>query len=152
LSNGSEAPDPETDPEFAGFTHWRFPDLSVFHAHGEATVAAFLSTFRSFLSDPTPNVLWDLRECPLSNLAHDKLHWGVSQAMRSDTRKRPRGRSAFVCRGESDYNVMRILIAYAEAHRYGIDLAAFRDIDEARRWLDGEYPPTDRSRRATATR
>jgi hypothetical protein len=145
LSNGPESPDLEADPDFAGFTHWRFPELTVFHAHGEATVAAFVSAFQKFLSDPTPQVLWDLRECPLSNLAHDKLRWGVSQVVRSDVRKRPRGRSAFACRRESDYNVMRILIAYAEAHGYAIDLAAFRDVDEARRWLGGGSPP-DRSK------
>ncbi len=145
MSNGPQDPDPEADQEYAGFTHWRFPDLTVFHAHGEATVGAFVSAFQKFLSDPTSNVLWDLRECALSNLAHDKLRWAVSQAMRSDLGKRSTGRSAFVCRRESDYNVMRILIAYAEAHGYAIELAAFRNIDEARRWLDGE-PPPDRSK------
>jgi hypothetical protein len=55
--------------------------------------------------------------------------------MGSDLQKRPSGRSAFVCPSDADFNTLRIFIAYAEANNYRIELAVFRDIDEARHWL-----------------
>ena len=84
-----------------------------------------------------------MRECSVSRLAHGQLRWLVGQLMRSDSKKRPAGRSAFVCPGDADYNVLRVLIAYAEANGHAIELAVFRDIDEARVWLFD-----DRSREA----
>jgi hypothetical protein len=139
LTTGPEAPNPEAGLHLDGFTRWRFRDLTVFGVGSEATVAGFVTVFREFLSDPTPHVFWDMRECSLSNLAHDKLRWLVRQLMRSDLDKRPSGRSAF-CPGDADYNILRILIAYVEANGYGIELAVFRDIDEARRWLFNDPP------------
>ena len=144
MTERPEASRPEADPQLDGFSRWRFRDTTVFGVGGEATLTGFATIFREFLSDPTPHVLWDMRECSLSRLAHGRLRWLVSQLMRSDIQKRPSGRSAFVCPGDADYNVLRILIAYAEASGYGIELAAFRDIDKARRWLFND-PSRNRS-------
>jgi hypothetical protein len=141
LTTRPEASNPEADSHLDGFTRWRFRDVTVFGVRGEATLTGFATVFREFLADPTPLVLWDMRECSLSRLAHGRLRWLVSQLMRSDLQKRPSGRSAFVCPADADFNVLRILIAYAEANGYAIELAVFRDIDEARRWL-----PIDPSR------
>jgi hypothetical protein len=144
LNNSPEAPYPVAGAELAGLTRWRFRDITVFGVNGEATLTGFVSTFREFLLDPTPRVLWDMRECSLSSIAHGKFRWLISQLMRSDLQKRPCGRSAFLCPEDADYDMARMLIAYAEANDYGIELAVFRDIDEARRWLFDD-PPNDRS-------
>jgi hypothetical protein len=116
-------------------TRSRDAGITLFALGREATPAAFVAAFRELLSDPTPHVLWDLRECSLSRLSHDQLRWLVSQLMRSDFRKRPGGRTALVCSGDDDENVMRLLVAYAEANDYPIDLAVFRDTGPARLWL-----------------
>jgi hypothetical protein len=137
-----EAPTAKADLYFDGFARWRFSDTTVFGVRGEATRAGFARVFQEFLSEPTPNVLWDMREYPLSRLAHHQLRSLVSQLMRSDLSRRPAGRSAFVCNSEADHVVMRILIAYAEANDYRIELAAFREIDEARRWLSLSAVPS----------
>lgn len=112
--------------------------MTVLRVREEAVPTGLVTTFREFLADPTPRVLWDLREYKLSRLANEQLRWLVSQLLRSDTEKRPTGRSAFVC-SEADRNVMRILIAYAEANDYGVELAAFLDFEEARRWLEDDH-------------
>jgi hypothetical protein len=131
----TEAAHAEADPHLDSVVRWRFRDTTVFGVRGEATLAGFARVSREFLADPTPQALWDMREYSVSSLARGQLRWLVGQLMRSDPRKRPRGRSAFVCPGDADYNVLRVLIAYAEAHGYGVELAVFRDIDEARGWL-----------------
>jgi hypothetical protein len=114
--------------------------VTVFRVRGEAGPTGFVKSFRDFLSDPTPRVLWDMRECGLSRLAHDQIRWLVSQLVRLDLRTRPSGRSAFVCPSEDDHNVMRLLIAFAEANGYRIELAAFRRVEEAQRWLAHDLP------------
>jgi hypothetical protein len=142
----TEAPTPKADLHLDGFTRWRFPDTTVFGVRGEATPAGFALVFREFLSDPTPHVLWDMREYSLSRLDHAQLRFLVSQLMRSDLQRRPAGRSAFVCTSDADFNAMRILIAYAEANDYRIELAAFRNIDEARQWLSAGSSKTHEGR------
>jgi hypothetical protein len=139
----TEAAHPEADPHLESFTRWRFRDTTVFGVRGEATLAGFASVAREFLADPTPHALWDMRECSVSRLAHGQLRWLVGQLMRSDLQKRPTGRSAFVCPGDADFNVLRVLIACAQANGHGIELAVFRDIDRARGWLFDD-PPRNR--------
>jgi hypothetical protein len=131
----TEAEPSRADPHLDGFIRWRFRDTTVFGVRGEATLAGFAMASREFEADPTPHALWDMRECSVSRLAHGQLRWLVGELMRSDLRRRPTGRSAFVCPGDADYNVLRVLIAYAEAKGHAIELAVFRDIDDARRWL-----------------
>lgn len=128
------AADPEADSRLDGITRWSSRDVTVFGVHSEATPAAMVTGFREFLSDPTPLVLWDMRECSLNLVRIDELHWLVCRLTRADHRKRPSGKSAFVCSDE-DHNVVRLLVAYAEASDYGIKLAAFTSIDVAQRWL-----------------
>jgi hypothetical protein len=129
------AAQPEADPHLDGFIRWRFRDTTVFGVRGEATLAGFAAISREFQADPTPHALWDMRECSVSRLAHGQLRWLVDQLMGSDSKRRPTGRSAFVCPGDADYNVLRVLIAYAEANGHAIELAVFRDVDQARVWL-----------------
>lgn len=155
MTTSPEASSPETDSHFDGFTRWRFRDVTVFGVNADATLAGFARTFRDFLSDPTPRVLWDVRECSLSRLVHGHLRWLVGELMRADLQKRPRGKSAFVCPRDDDYNTLRILVAYAEANDYRIELAVFRDIDEARCWLFDDRSrdrPTETATRAAAGR
>ncbi|HUL79827.1 MAG TPA: hypothetical protein VL691_21360 [Vicinamibacteria bacterium] len=112
----------------------------VFRVRGEATPAVFMDGLRALLADPTPCVLWDLRGCRLSGLGRDQLRRLVSRLMRSDLSKRRAGRSAFVCGTDEDRNVMRLLVAYAEASDYGIELAVFGDLERAERWLEDSHP------------
>jgi len=134
LTTRPEASNREADPLLDGFTRWRFRDVTVFGVHGDATPIGLMTVFREFLSDPTPLVLWDMRECSLKLLTVDELHWLVCRLTRADHRERPSGKSAFVCSGE-DRNVVRLLVAFAEANDYGIDLAVFTHLDAAQRWL-----------------
>jgi hypothetical protein len=98
--------------------------------------------FREFLADPTPRVLWNMQQCSLSPFGREELRSVVSRLMRLDHRKRPGGRSAFVCARDHDQNVMRVLIAYAEANDYAIELAVFRELEEAQEWL-AQHPGSD---------
>jgi hypothetical protein len=125
---------------FSNVTRTRDGDLTVLTVRGEATPAMLIGAYRELLAEPTARVLWDMRNGWLARLAHDQLRWSMSQLVRSGDGKRPHGRSAFVCRTESDRNVMRLLIAYAEANGYRIELGAFSDIEKARHWLAGGSP------------
>ena len=119
-------------------TRIRDGSITTFRAHGAAAPEVLIAALREFLAEPTPHVLWDLRECGVAYHAHGRLPSLVSQLIRADHSKRPSGRSAFVCSCDVDFNVMRNFIAYAEANEYGIELAAFLDLGAARRWLGDE--------------
>jgi hypothetical protein len=54
------------------------------------------------------------------------------------------GRSAFVCNSDAACNAMRILMAYAEANDYRVELAVVRDIDEPQDWLSSGPTKTPR--------
>ena len=112
----------------------------VFRVRGEATPAVFMDGLHAFLADPTPCVLWDLRGCRLSGLGRDQLRWLGSRLMRPDHSKSRVGRSAFVCGTDEDRNVMRLLVAYAEASDHGIEIAVFGDVVRAERWLEDSHP------------
>ena len=122
---------------FVGFFRRRSDDLTVFEVHGSVTPARVVSMFRQFLGNPTPFALWDMRGCSLAPFVDSDPRWVVGQLMRLEGsgRRRVNGRSAFVCPRDADAAVMRKLIASAEASAYGIHLALFRDIDDARCWL-----------------
>jgi hypothetical protein len=125
----------EVQPQLVGFSSKRVGDVTVLEVRGTAKVGDVVAIFREFLAHPTPLVLWDMRGYTLSHLADDDLRTLVSQLMRMDREKRLYGRSAFVCPRDADYFVMRMLILYMEANDYGLHLAVFRDIDDARCWL-----------------
>jgi hypothetical protein len=112
----------------------------VLRVRGEGTPDVLVAAFREFLAEPTTQVLWDLRECRLGLLTLEQMRDLVSRMMGVDRRHRTSGRSAFLCAREEDVTIMRILVAYAEASGYGIDLAVFDDLAAARRWLGGRPP------------
>jgi len=118
-------------------TRTREGSLTAFRVRGEGTPDVLIAVFREFLADPTPKVLWDLRECRLGLLTLEQMRDLVSRMMGVDRRGRTKGRSAFLCTREEDVMMMRILTAYAEANDYGIELAVFDDPAAARRWLSG---------------
>lgn len=122
---------------FVGFFRTRCDDLTVFEVHGALTPARVVSLFRQFLVNPTPFALWDMRECSLDSFAEGELRWVVGQLTQAEVggRRRTTGRSAFVCPRDSDAAAMRQLIAHAQSGDYGIHMALFRDIDDARCWL-----------------
>ncbi len=127
----------ESLTQFVGFFRRRYDDLTVFEVHGVVTPARVVSLFRQFLANPTPFALWDMRGCSISSFEDAELRWVVGQLVQleGNGRKRVNGRSAFVCPRDADAAAMRKLIACAEADDYGIHLAHFRDIDDARCWL-----------------
>jgi hypothetical protein len=130
----------EVDPQLPGFTRWRLEGLTVFRVQGEATSDGFLMVFRGFLFDPTPQVLWDLREYSLFHLPLDEMRWLVGALTRLDLRKRPRGRSAFVCSSDEEQAHLRVFTSYAEANDYPIKLAVFGDMEQAKGWLTADLP------------
>ena len=127
----------QTEPStpFVGLFRKRAGNVTFFEVRGEATPGGVLALFRQFLADRTPLALWDMRQFTLSHLADDELRWLVRQLMELQSERRVYGRSAFVCPRDADNDVLRTLIAYAQAEGYGIHLAAFREIDDARCWL-----------------
>jgi hypothetical protein len=135
--------DEGSSPDLHGIPRERSREATVFRLHGDATPIGLVTIFREFLADPTPLVLWDMREGSLKPLTIDELRWLVSRLTRANHRKRPTGKSAFVCSDE-DYNVVRLLVAYAEANDYAIELAVFTNLEVAERWLFDE-PSKNRS-------
>jgi hypothetical protein len=109
--------------------------VTVFRVRGEASPAALIDAFREFLADPTRLALWDMRGCALARLDHDQLRPFVRALKRCDHSKRPRAKTAFVCRSEDDATVVRVLIAYAEAEEYATEMAVFGNVTRAQHWL-----------------
>jgi hypothetical protein len=120
---------------FTSVTRTRDGGLTLFRVRGEATPSVFIDAFRDFLADPTRLALWDMRGCRVARLDHDQLRRLVGGLMRCDHSRRPRGRTAFVCRSEADRNAMRLLVAFAEATKYPTDMAVFGNVTQAQRWL-----------------
>ena len=116
-------------------TRTREGELTLFQVRGDPTPHLLLDALREFLEDPTRLVLWDMRACRFGRFDPDQLRKAFDGLMRSDHSKRPQRRSAFVCRGEGDCAVVRLLVAYAEARHYPADLAVFSNITQARHWL-----------------
>lgn len=120
---------------FTSVTRTREGGLTVFKVRGEANPSAFIDAFRDFLTDPTRLALWDMRGCQLARLDPDRLRQLVGDMKRFDHSKRPRAKTAFVCRTEEDANVMRLLVAYAEADEYATEMAVFGNVTPAQHWL-----------------
>jgi hypothetical protein len=116
-------------------TSTREGDLTVFQVRGDAVPSVLLDAFREFLEDPTRLVLWDMRGCAVARLDHDKLRSLVSQVKKSDHSRRPRGKSAFVCRSDEDRNVARLFVAYAQVIGFEEESAVFGNVTQARHWL-----------------
>jgi hypothetical protein len=123
-----------TEAQPVAFSADLVDDITIFEVRGAATPADVIAIFRGFPDRPTPLVLWDMRAYDLSHLADELPRW-ASDLTLPNCGRRLHGRSAFVFSRDADAYVMHMLIAHAEASGYGIPLAVFRDIDEARRWL-----------------
>jgi len=82
-----------------------------------------------------------MRGCQMARLDHDQLRRLVGGLMRSDHSKRPRGKSAFVCRTDNDRAVASLLVAYAEASDYRAEMAVFGSVAQARHWLAADSRP-----------
>lgn len=125
----------DPSPRVGAQVRERSAGLTVVEVQGEATAAGFAEIFRQFVEDPTPLVLWDLRELRLSHLTDEELRYLVRHLVRLDRVRRRHGRAAFVCSRDADDRAIRMLIAHVQANDYGIRLAAFRDVYDARCWL-----------------
>jgi hypothetical protein len=134
LATRSERGKGEAVP-FTSITRIREGRVTVFRVRGEATPSAFIDAFRDFLADPTRLALWDMRGCQLARLDPDRLRQLVGDMKRFDQSKRPRAKTAFVCRTEDDANVMRLQVAYAEAIDYWTEMAVFGSVAQAQHWL-----------------
>lgn len=112
-------------------------DLTVFQVRGEVGAPAMIAAFREFLADPTRLALWDMRGWG-ARVDLERLRPVVDSIKRSDHSKRPRPKTAIVCRSEGDANAIRLFVAYAQAEQYATEMAVFGNVTHARRWLAAE--------------
>lgn len=115
----------------------RVGNVTLYQVRGVAAPTDILHLFQDFLADPTPIVVWDMRECRVSHMTGADVRRVVIELLRMNQQNPVRGKSAFICPDAPDFERMRTLAAYAEANDYGYQLDVFSNGAEAREWLQG---------------
>jgi hypothetical protein len=114
-------------------------NLTTFIVDGPIYLAEIQAAIKRFYENtnppPSKHILWDLRNASVDKLRSDEAVQLANYAANFDKRKEI-GKTAIVASSDVVFGVSRIF----EAHviNPSIKLNVFRDVDEAREWLEIE--------------
>ena len=89
----------------------------------------------------TTRILLDFREADISVVSSDEL-MDIAKAVSEKLAGAPQGRSAIVVSSDPEYGIGRMFESYAQIAKIGREYRSFRDMSEARAWLDEIESPT----------
>jgi hypothetical protein len=113
-------------------------DLTIFTVTGNPHIDEGITTLIEFYqSKPSKNVLWDFSKGSLAHVTFDELRNTVEYAI-PHTKKRTGGKTIFVAPRAFEYGTIKVLKTFGEITRLSVQLAVFRSIKEANKWLDKE--------------
>ena len=102
---------------------------------GEVSLDETLGQLSSFYSgDPTPLAMWDLRQANVEAFFSPQLE-SMIEFMAQNIEKRKGGKAALLLGGDLSYGVARMLETKWELCNLPLKLQAFRDHDQALKWL-----------------
>ena|ERR1043165_1118465 len=111
-------------------------DLTVITVVGKVDAEQIASQIISFLTgEPTQLVLWDIREGSLVSLSSNDLQMIVKRGAQFADRRKG-GRTAIVCSKDLDYGLSRMFQAFASLQHIPFEIDVFRNLEEAREWLN----------------
>lgn len=111
-------------------------DLTLVTVRGEVDAEQVLSQIITFLTgEPTRLVLWDFRAGSLARISPGELKMIAEKGAPYADRRRG-GRTAVVCSKEADYGLSRMFQTFARLAHIPFEINVFRDVTEAREWLN----------------
>ena len=116
--------------------HDRARDLTIFRASGELTYEMQIEALsRFYAGEPTPNVLWDMREIRGNRVSSGELQRIVAFA-KQHTDKRARGKTALVVGSKLDFGLSRQVDAYADNEQLPWKIRPFLSLRSALTWIE----------------
>jgi hypothetical protein len=113
-------------------------DLTVFTVVGKVTaneIAAAISDF--YESDVTSNVLWDLNDSDLGQIDSSEVKRIANLSIKY-AEKRSSGKTAIVGSADLAFGLSRMYEMTKEFVKLPFETQAFRDTDEAYKWLQSD--------------
>jgi hypothetical protein len=112
--------------------------LTVFTVKGELTFDEQIATLKDFYGGaPTANVLWDFRAIEGIRVSSEELHEIILFIKRHQS-KRPQGKTVLLSIKDIDFGLSRVSEAYANYEKLPWKMKAFKSMDEALKWIDGD--------------
>lgn len=113
-------------------------DLMVIQATGPLTEERARAAIEEFYAgDPTRGLIWDLRQADLTAFSTDQILATIKLAM-GFSHHREGGRSALVVGEDLAFGLSRMYQNWAEAQNHPIPHGVFRDLDQARAWVEAQ--------------
>lgn len=110
-------------------------DLTIFRVEGELSADEILKySIKHYGSYPTKFVLWDATKGSASNIGVETFRQ-IAIKVKRHMDKRSGGKTALVSRSDIDFGLSRMYSTFAEFEKLPVKYGAFRNIDDAMRWL-----------------
>lgn len=110
-------------------------DLIVFTVEGDLSAEEILKySLKYYDSHPTKFVLWDATKGSVRNITTDAFR-EIAREIKKRISKRSGGKTALVGGFDTDFGLSRMYEAFAEFEKIPIQYKAFRNIDDAMRWI-----------------
>ena len=111
-------------------------DLTIFTVEGELTANEIIKYSSKFYDKkPTKKILWDATKGSVSKITSGEFR-KIAKEMKKFTKKREGGKTALVGSFDADFGLARMYEVYAESEELPVSYGIFRDIDEAKEWLN----------------
>lgn len=113
-------------------------EITIFTIIAEVTFADIMATLETiYKRNPTPNIMWDIREGTAVNLTYDHLT-AIADYIVKVSEKRRGGKTALVALHDAEYGVSRTLDTLAKIKEIPFAIEVFRDYKAALNWLESE--------------
>ena len=105
---------------------------------GEVSFEEGMTTLKQFWEDrPTMNVLWDYRKGSLARVSSVDFE-RIVDYVTVHSEKRAGGKTALVGTKDLEFAMSRTFKTFSEIGNLPFQVEAFRSIEEANQWFDGE--------------
>ncbi len=110
--------------------------LTVNIATGKIAAEDILNWVLEYYSgNSTKFILWDFTEADLSNITSEEFR-GIASEVKKRSEIRMDGKTALVFGRDLEFGLGRMFQAFSEIEGVLFEYMSFRDIVEARKWLD----------------
>lgn len=115
-------------------------DLTIIVAVGDIEAGEPIEALKAFYDgEPTANVLWDFRAVSGGQLTADEIRQIFDYAI-VNMPKRQSGKTALVAPEDHEFGLARMTTTIGELRDVPWELRAFRNLEDAVRWLGVQYP------------
>lgn len=113
-------------------------NLTVFEVRGDLTAEEIMRySSEHYQTQPTKLVLWDCSLGSVKNIRSNEFR-RIAEKMKKIAEKRVGGKTAFVGDITVDFGMGRMYEAFAEIEEVPVEYRTFKNVEDARKWLDLE--------------